>query len=479
MSLPPNKTKIVATIGPASDSPQMLERLIHGGMDIARVNFSHGPLDDQGGRIARIRQAEKATGRPVAILADLPGPKMRIGRIAPDPVTLAAGDSFTLTTEKIIGSPLRVSTSFMRLPQVVKHGDAISLNDGLVQLAVEAVSGADVHCRVAVGGELRSGKGINLPGVDLGISAFTAHDRTCLEYAIKHGVDAVGQSFVETADDVRALREAAAAFGKQPFVIAKIERARAVRNVEEILKAADGIMVARGDLGVEVPIEEVALLQKELIAKASLFAKPVITATQMLESMTASRLPTRAEASDVANAILDGTDCVMLSAESAIGKFPAEAVGMLSRIATRMESFRAGSEEDSPREISARPRPASAAEAISNVVEHALQTLPCAAVFVPTRSGTTARMISRYNPRVWIVAVTRDPAVSRSLSFSYGVHPVLVDEDPPDWKSFASEWLRANHVPGNIAILVAGPSPRSPEANHRIEFLVLETASSS
>src|SRR5512139_566150 len=340
MLLPNHKTKIVATIGPASESPEMLERLIHAGLNVARLNFSHGDFTGHAERIARIRAAEKATGRRVAIMADLPGPKMRVGKIEPEPIQLRPGESFTLTSEDVVGNQQRVSMSFERLPRVVKPGDRLFLNDGLVQLVVERVAGNDVLCKVAVGGELRSKKGLNLPGINLGIGAFTDHDRACLEFALQNGVDAVSQSFVETAADIETVRAAAKTLGKQPFIIAKIERIDALNHFDEILKATDGIMVARGDLGVEVPIEEMAILQKQLIAKASLAAKPVITATQMLESMVSSRLPTRAEATDVANAILDGTDCIMLSAESAMGKYRVEAVSMLARIAAYTEERR-------------------------------------------------------------------------------------------------------------------------------------------
>ena len=471
MLLPNHKTKIVATIGPASESPAMLERLIRAGLNVARLNFSHGDFTDHAERIARIRAAEQLTGRRVAIMSDLPGPKMRLGRIEPEPIQLCPGESFTLTSEDIVGSPQRVSMSFERLPQVVKPGDGLFLNDGLVQLVVERVAGKDVHCKVAVGGELRSRKGLNLPGIDLGISAFTDHDRACLEFALHAGVDAVSQSFVESAADIEAVRAAAKALGKQPFIIAKIERSDALQHFDDILKAADGIMVARGDLGVEVPIEEMAILQKQLIAKASLVGKPVITATQMLESMTSSRLPTRAEATDVANAILDGTDCIMLSGESAIGKYPEEAVAMLAKIAAYTERHRPPTRLADLRAAQAQTKPATAAEAIASVVEHALETVPCAAVFVPTRTGTTARMISRFNPAVWIVALSRDAAVCQGLAFSYGTHPVQLAKDPENWSDFARQWLLEHQVPGPVAMLVAGPSTRNPDANHRIEFL--------
>jgi len=466
--LPNHKTKIVATIGPASESPEMLERLIRAGMNIARLNFSHGDFTGHGARIARIRAAACAMGQRVAIMADLPGPKMRVGKIEPEPIQLYPGESFALTTEDIVGNPQRVSMSFARLPEVVKPGDRLFLNDGLVQLVVERVSGRDVHCKVAVGGELRSRKGLNLPGIDLGISAFTAHDRSCLEFALTNGVDAVSQSFVESAADIEAVRAAASTIGKQPFIIAKIERSDALKHFDEILKEADGIMVARGDLGVEVPIEEMAILQKQLIAQASLAGKPVITATQMLESMVSSRLPTRAESTDVANAILDGTDCVMLSGESAMGKYPEEAVAMLAKIAAFTEAHRPPTRLNDPKATS---RPATAAEAIARVVEHALETVPCAAVFVPTRTGTTARMISRSNPPVWIVGMSRDASVCQGLVFSYGVHAVQLSEDPGNWRDFAGHWLGEHQVPGAVAMLVAGPSVSNRDANHRLEFL--------
>jgi pyruvate kinase len=471
MSLPNNKTKIVATIGPASDSPEMLERLIRAGLNVARLNFSHGDFASHAETIARIRAAEKATGRRVTIMADLPGPKMRLGKIDPEPILLHPGESFTLTSDDVVGNAQRVSMSFERLPKVVKAGNRLFLNDGLVQLVVKRVRGNDVHCKVAVGGELRSRKGLNLPGINLGISAFTRHDRACLKFALKAGVDAVSQSFVESAADIEAVRAAARAIGKQPFIIAKIERSDALKHFDDILKAADGIMVARGDLGVEVPIEEMAILQKQLIARASLAGKPVITATQMLESMTNSRLPTRAEATDVANAILDGTDCIMLSGESAMGKYPEEAVAMLARIAAYTETHRPPTGLDDLKARTSLRQPDTAAETIAAVVEHALETVPCAAVFVPTRTGTTARMISRFNPPVWVVALSRDAAVCRGLVFSYGVQAVRHEEEPKNWRDFARNWLREHDVLGNMAVLVAGPSTRNPDANHRIEFL--------
>jgi pyruvate kinase len=471
MILPLHKTKIVATIGPASDSPEMLERLIRAGLNVARLNFSHGDFASHAASISRIRAAATATGRRVAIMADLPGPKMRLGKIEPGPIQLSPGDRFTLTTDDLIGDARRVSMSFDPLPRVVKPGDRLFLNDGLVQLIVDQVRGPDVECKVAVGGELSSRKGLNLPGIDLGISAFTEHDRACLEFALGAGVDAVSQSFVEGPADIEALRTAAAELGRAPFIIAKIERADALVHYDEILAAADGIMVARGDLGVEVPIEQIAVIQKHLIAKANLAGKPVITATQMLESMIGSRLPTRAETTDVANAILDGTDCVMLSGESAVGKYPEEAVAMLARIAAFTEANRPPGTLAAERRLVAGRAGDLMGDRIGLLVEQALGTLAIDLVLVPTRGGATTRTISRCKPSVWIVSPCRDAAACQGLTFSYGVHPVDLAEEPADWRDYAAAWLREHGMNAERVMLVAGPSPRHPNSNYRIEVM--------
>src|SRR5438067_4478193 len=472
-ALPAHKTKIVATIGPVSESPEMLARLIHAGLDVARLNFSHGSPAKHAEVIQRIREAARETGRRVAIMADLPGPKLRLGKIDPEPIQLLPGARFTLTSEDIVGDAQRASTTFQQLSRVVKPRDRIFLNDGLVQLLVDRVAGNDVECTVVVGGELRSRKGLNLPGVDLGISAFTENDRACLEFALEHGVDAVSQSFVERATDVHAVRTAAAKMGRQPFIIAKIERTDALAHFDEILAAADGIMIARGDLGVEVPIEEIAYIQKQLIAKTNLAGQPVITATQMLESMVSSRLPTRAEATDVANAILDGTDCVMLSGESAVGKFPEESVTMLAKIAAFTETHRPSRSFAAQRDFLQEKMTTISGDRMASVVEHALETVPCDLLLVPTRGGTVARAISRCKPPVWIIAPSSDPAVCQKLAFSYGVHPVDLGEEPDDWRQWAAHWLRENGITGQRVMLVAGPSPRNPNANYRIELMRL------
>ncbi len=471
MMLPNHKTRIAATIGPASESQEMLERLIGAGMNVARLNFSHGDPVAHAAVIKKIRAAERVTGKQVAIMADLPGPKMRLGVIDPEPVMLRTGDTFTLTADDIVGDRQRVSMNFPSLPQVVHAGDRLFLNDGLVQLQVEAVADRDVRCTVTVGGELRSRKGLNLPGIDLGISAFTDRDRTCLALALQNGVDAVSQSFVQTAADIEAVREAAAAMGHSPFIIAKIERLAALEHLDEILQAADGIIVARGDLGVEVPIEEIAVTQKKLIAKANLAGKSVIVATQVLESMVASRLPTRAEATDAANAIIDGADGLMLSAESAVGHFPAEAVEMLARIASYTESHRPPTSLRDIHALCGQDPVDSRAEGISLIVGRALETLPACAVFVPTRSGATVRMLSRFKPSVWIVAACTEQEMLRRLLFSYGVHPIQVEQEPGDWSVYASAWLKRSFPSASSGILISGPSPRDTHIDFRIEFL--------
>jgi len=473
MTLPANKTKIVCTIGPASQSPEMMEQMIRAGMNVARLNFSHGDFSSHKKVIDNLRTASKATGTRVAIMADLSGPKMRIGQFAQEPIELKSGDDFTLTTEEIIGDTSRVSVSFERLPQVVKPADKLFLNDGYVQLEVLTVEGNEVRCQVEVGGELRSRKGLNLPGINLGISAFTEKDHECLTFAMEQGVDAVSQSFVETAADIKAVREAAKTLGHNPFIIAKIERAGALSNIDGILEAADGIMVARGDLGVEIPIEQIALVQKELMQRANLMGKPVITATQMLESMTSNRLPTRAEATDVANAVLDGTDCVMLSGESAMGAYPVDAVTMLAKIAAAVEPHRSQYHMQETLDVYSNGGELGLTDLIALNVETTVDHVSPAAIIVPTRSGATARSISRFRLPVWITAVSSVEPTCQRLQFSYGVYTLHQPEHPGDWKVFARKVLELEGVEGNLVILTEGPSKKHPDANNRIELIDL------
>jgi pyruvate kinase len=472
MRLPPNKTKIVCTIGPASESVEIMEQMIKAGMNVARLNFSHGDFSWHKKIIENLRSVAKATGHRLAIMADLPGPKMRIGQLIEDPMDLKAGDAFTLTTQEVTRDAGRVSVTFSHLTQIVKPGDILFLNDGLIQLEVIRIQGDDLICRVVVGGELRSRSGLNLPGVELGISAFTERDYECLKFAMEHGIDAVSQSFVESGADISAVRNAANAIGYNPFIIAKIERSRALDYIDEILETADGIMIARGDLGVEMPIEQIAIVQKQLMYQANLYGKPVITATQMLESMTGNRRPTRAEATDVANAILDGTDCVMLSGESAMGKYPVEAVTMLSKIATAAEPhLTRGHIRETLKSI--KHDKVSLTDLIALSIETILERISPAALFVPTHSGATARGITRFRISVWIAAVSSVEATCQQLQFSYGVHPIYEPDHPENWNSYVKEWLYAHKVEGKIVLLTEGPSAKHPEANNRMEIIDL------
>ena len=473
MALPLNKTKIVCTIGPASESTEVMCRLMEAGMNIARLNFSHGDFSTHKQVIDNLRAASATTGRRLTIMADLSGPKMRIGKLAVEPVELKPDDTFTLTTDDVIGDNTRVSVSFEGLPKAVKAGDTLYLNDGYIQLKVMNVQGNDVICTVGVGGELRSRKGLNLPGIDLGISAFTARDHECLKFALDNGVDAVSQSFVENASDIHEVRKAAQDLGYQPFIIAKIERSGALDHIDEIIEAADGIMIARGDLGVEIPIERIAVVQKDLMRRANMRAKPVITATQMLESMITNKRPTRAEATDVSNAIINGTDCVMLSGESAMGSYPVESVTMLVKIAAAVEPER---HQIPVREmfhgidIKNKVPPA---RLIDLSVESVLEYASPAAVFVPTRSGTTARSIGRFRLPVWIIAVSSQEATCQNLQFSYGVYPVYEKEHPENWKPYIKEWLKSNDITGDIVVMTEGPSTKHPDANYKMEIIDL------
>ena len=473
MALPVNKTKIVCTIGPASESQDVMEEMIRAGMNVARLNFSHGDLESHRMMIEKLRSAAQAVGRRLAIMADLPGPKIRIGPLGQEPVELIRNEPFTLTTDDIIGNQGRVSVTFSRLPQAVKPGDTLYLNDGLIQLQVENIAGNDVNCKVMVGGKLRSKKGLNLPGIDLGITAFTDRDHEYLRFAMAHGVDAISQSFVETAADIAAVRDAAAALGHHPFIIAKIERSRALDCMDSILKAAEGIMIARGDLGVEIPMERIAVVQKQLMHKANLLGKPVITATQMLESMMHNPRPTRAESTDVANAILDGTDCVMLSGESALGKYPVEAVLMLAKIAAAIEPHRPSRAVRESLRGFAQAGEVSLKDLIAISVEAALERVSPAAVIVPTRSGVSARSMARFRIPVWITAVSSLESTCQGLQFSYGVFPVYEPDHPEDWNAFAQDWLRFHGLEGELVILTEGPSSKHPEANNRMEIIDL------
>ena len=411
-------SKIVCTIGPASRSPRMIRKLLEAGMDVARLNFSHGSHEEHGQNIAMLREAAVALKKPLGILADLQGPKIRTGAMAGgSKVLLRAGQRFTITTAKVLGDSTRVSTIFKPLPHEVKSGDRILLADGLIELRVEKVKGQDVVCQVANGGLLGEHNGINLPGVKLRVPALTEKDRSDLRFALKHGADYIAVSFIRRPEDVLLAKSLIKRAGREIPVIAKLEKPEAIENLEAILTVTDAVMVARGDLGVEMSPEQVPVVQKNIITRAREFRRPVITATQMLESMTENPRPTRAEASDVANAIFDGTDAVMLSAETATGKYPVEAVGMMARIIEVAEES-----------IHEYPRPATQErlkipETIAELVCHASAELHMRLIAVFTHSGFTARLVSRYRPFVPIVAFCPDAAIRRRMALIWGVTP--------------------------------------------------------
>jgi pyruvate kinase len=411
-------SKIVCTIGPASRSPRIIERLLRAGMDVARLNFSHSSHTDHAQSIAMLRAAAIERRKPIAIVADLQGPKIRTGPLAGgSPVLLRSGQRFVITTARVLGDSTRVSTTFRPLPREVHRGDRILLSDGLIELRVEQVRGQDVIGEVVNGGALGEHKGINLPGIQLRVPALTQKDRADLIFALKHGANYIAVSFVRRPEDVVLAKTLIRRAGKDTPVIAKLEKPEAIENLDAILRVADGVMVARGDLGVEMSPERVPVVQKMIIARARQARRPVITATQMLESMTENPRPTRAEASDVANAILDGSDAVMLSAETASGKYPVEAVRMMARIIEEAEAS-----------ITEFPRPApqeklKVAETVAELVCHASRELHMKLIAVFTHSGFTARLVSRYRPLVPIVSFSPEAETRRRMALVWGVYP--------------------------------------------------------
>ena len=425
-------SKIVCTIGPASKSRRIVEKLLRAGMDVARLNFSHGTHEEHAANIALLRAAALERGKTISILADLQGPKIRTGVLAGgQSVYLSAGQQFVITTARILGDSTRVNTTFAQLPREVHRGNRILLSDGLIELRVTQVRGRDVICKVVNGGALGENKGINLPGVQLRVPALTPKDKEDLIFALKHDADYIAVSFVRRPEDVLQAKALIRKAGKDTPVIAKLEKPEAIENLDAILRAADGVMVARGDLGVEMRPERVPVVQKTIIARAREFRRPVITATQMLESMTGNPRPTRAEASDVANAIFDGSDAVMLSAETASGKYPVEAVQMMARII-----------EEAEKSITEFPRPSmqeklKVAETVAELVCHASRELHMRLIAVFTHSGFTARLVSRYRPLVPIIAFSPEAATRRRMALIWGVMPAEI-KDPRKIDSLAA-----------------------------------------
>ena len=448
------KTKIVCTIGPSSETPEVIRELITSGMCVARLNFSHGTRSDHEQKIHIIRRIAREMEKPVAILQDLGGPKIRLEHI-PDPgVRLEPGQDMILTTQTVEGSEQRISVSYPLLNEEVKAGDRILLADGFLELHVLSVSGSEIHCKVITGGVLTSHKGINLPSGTIRMPSMTDKDREDLHFGLAHDMDYIALSFVRTAADIRNIKEIIHRENKNTPVIAKIETHEAIDHYEDILDAADGIMVARGDLGVEIPLEEVPIIQKRLIQKANALGKPVITATQMLRSMVDAPRPTRAEASDVANAVLDGTDAIMLSEETATGNFPIQAVQYMIRIVAEAE--KAYPHDQYLKMMPEKEITGSVTYAVCVLADH----LDAAAILAPTQSGRTAIQISRFRPKQPIMAFTPNQTTMRRLSLFRGIYPRLI-LDPKNTDDMIEKVSKravetGDLSSGDLAVITAG-----------------------
>ncbi|MFN5239020.1 MAG: pyruvate kinase [Aphanizomenon sp.] len=452
------RTKIVATIGPATSSPEMLKAIIEAGATTLRLNFSHGTHADHQRSIRLIRQTAFELNRPVAILQDLQGPKIRLGRFENGSIILAKGDRFILTNRPVEGTQEISCVTYNYLAEEVPVGANILLDDGKVEMVVEEINRekGDLHCRVTVPGKLSNNKGVNFPGVYLSIKAMTDKDREDLMFGLDQGVDWVALSFVRNPQDIIEIKELISSAGKNVPVVAKIEKHEAIEQMEAVLSLCDGVMVARGDLGVELPAEDVPVLQKRLIATANRLGIPIITATQMLDSMVSNPRPTRAEVSDVANAILDGTDAVMLSNETAVGSFPVEAVATMARIAERIEQ----EETLNTNSRLSRDNRRSIPNAISQAVGQIAENLGAAAIMTLTQSGATARNVSKFRPKTPILAITPHVNVARQLQMVWGVRPLLVLELPSTGQTFQAAINVAQEKnllsEGDLVVMTAG-----------------------
>jgi pyruvate kinase len=462
------RAKIVATLGPSCSSIEVFRQLVHAGLDVARLNFSHGTHQQKAELIQMIRAVAKEVGRPICILADLQGPKIRTGKLKDHkPVQLIAGERFTITPREIEGTATLVGTTFKTLAENLEPGSRILLSDGLIELRVESIQEGDVTCEIVNGGTLGENKGINLPGIPVNVPSLTEKDEEDLIFAVGQGVDTVAVSFVRTADDVRHVKKRLAALKSDAWVVAKLEKPQAIEHLDSILEVTDAIMVARGDLGVEVPPEKVPAIQKHIIRRAAEYRKPVITATQMLESMIENPRPTRAEASDVANAIYDGTDSVMLSGETAAGKYPVEAVAMMAKIVAETEhQIRI----DPPRTLKHHPSVRlSIAETICECMSHAADDLDVAAIAIFTETGATARLLSKYHPAPPIFALSPfEQVVNRSMML-WGTYPILCGrfQDTDKLVTMAEMMLETHgHIQqGQIVGIVAGTRTKSGATN--------------
>ncbi len=416
------RAKIVATLGPASNTEPAFRKLVRAGADVIRLNFSHGTHEEKLELIKMIRKVSREEHKPLCILADLQGPKIRTSKLKDrQPVLLKAGQKLTITPRDVPGTASLIGTTFKTLADNVEQGSRILLSDGLIELRVHELRDKDVVCEIINGGMLGENKGINLPGIPVRVPSLTEKDAEDLEFALKNGVDAIAVSFVRTAEDIRIVRNRVVALGCETWIIAKLEKPQAIEHLDEILQVADGIMVARGDLGVEVPPEKVPAIQKHIIRRAAEYFKPVITATQMLESMIENPRPTRAEVSDVANAIYDGSDAVMLSGESAVGKYPVEAVTMMARIISESERQIKDQYIVAPRN---RESHLSIAETICEATAHAADDLDLRGIALFTETGTTARLLSKYHPGVPIFALSPIEVTVNRLNLLWGTMPM-------------------------------------------------------
>lgn len=420
------KSKIVCTIGPASESLENIKKLILAGMNVARLNFSHGDFEEHGNRIKTIRQASQELGKTVAILLDTKGPEIRTGKLEVEPIELVQDEYLTLTTEEILGDQNRISITYSDLPNDVQVGSTILIDDGLIGLTVVDIQGTEIKTRIVNGGTIKSKKGVNVPGVSISLPGITEKDTNDIVFGIGQDIDFIAASFVRKASDVLEIRELLEKHNASHIqIISKIENQEGVDNLDEILAVSDGLMVARGDLGVEIPAEDVPLAQKLMIQKCNIAGKPVITATQMLDSMQRNPRPTRAEASDVANAIFDGTDAIMLSGETAAGKYPVESVLTMSRIAEKAESALNHREIFMKQQIA---QETTVTEAISQSVAISALDLNAKAIISSTVTGHTARVVSKYRPKSQIIAVTTQERTMRQLALVWGVTPVFGPE---------------------------------------------------
>ena len=463
------RAKIVATLGPASSSPEVFRKLVRAGADVARLNFSHGTHAQKAELIAMVRKISQEEQKPICILADLQGPKIRTGKLKDhQPVQLIAGEHLTITPRDILGTASVVGTTFKTLAENLEPGSRILLSDGLIELRVDRIDGVNVVCEIVNGGMLGENKGINLPGIPVKVPSLTEKDEEDLEFVVKSGgVDAVAVSFVRTADDVRHVRRRLDALKSDLWIIAKLEKPQAVEHLDSILEVADGIMVARGDLGVEVPPEKVPAIQKHIIRRAAEYRKPVITATQMLESMIENPRPTRAEASDVANAIYDGTDAVMLSAETAAGKYPVETVAMMANIVAETEhQIRL---DPPPKRRSLIATRLTVAETICECMAHSAEDLELGAIAIFTETGSTARMLSKYRPEPPIFALSPYEHVVNRDMLLWGTYPILCPHarDTDKLVTIAEDLLESNgYVQANQVVgIVAGTRTKSGATN--------------